>query len=1028
VANQNNGINSLEIPPSPIVSQFTKYGNHPVSLNSGILKINVPLFQLRGYHYSLDANLSYHASGIRVTDVASREGLGWTLNVGGTISRIVRAKPDEMVNYGYWALKDQGIYEFENGMPQISNDDDYLTLLKLSNGELDGEPDLFSYNFNEGSGKFFIEREGEEYKVVFLEESDIEATTQVSNNEIISFTFATATGNKYLFNVKENSIFNEMEYNSAWHLKEITNSFGSDIQFIYEPEIINNEILTKVTDFYRPCQFKRPIYNFNLLSTHGWRIKNIISNKDKIIFDYAERTDLLGSGKLTKITHRIDGKDKLFIVFHHTYFNGEKLKLDHITFKDPKNEGEEEKYSFLYSDINLPDISSNSQDFWGYFNGASNTNLLPYSPYFNKNTSFADREVNENYNQAGILKKIVYPTGGSSTFEYESNKATYEVEGYKETIELNLEKPNFEPFGFNQFSDVIQINVDGTLQILNNMTYTHPFGEEIYLRIILLEAATDEVVETISLPKGTSYIFNDLKFGDYKLAIENLENIEIEEVKLNVFYEFFNDRITTVSRTYGGLRVKNLISSDGGGNFAYKTYRYSDPKVLNDITNESHLFSTTDLLILPSGDCGKSTLAQECITYGRTETNRFSFPSQIISYGTVREYNLTELPNESERLFHNGYIQYEYYHPLTFGGGSASNISSTELDYTTELLKRKASYDSEGVLLEEESYKYEYVENKPNGLIYLKASMLRDHPCFDGLEARDNNYDQLFFTYAAPTVGWAKLIEAEQITYDPENKTSMLLAKKSYSYNIGSYNPNIIKIETPSEIRHLYNLYAKDYLISESSPTFTLYLQNYPNALIEQVETIIESDNSYETIISAFKYTYLPSTYIFKSEVFVYEPTENNTIDNYKFTNGFEGKPLNNIQPLSDFINHNEEKYYSKFRFLPDTYGYIKSVVDNTGITTNYYRDNDRQIVAIANEIMPNSGLTAESSVEDFLSSSSLFLKSYYRYDSRGNIIKSYDTNGKYRSYQYDYRNRLIKTLDNDDNIINRVIYHIKEN
>ena len=86
--------------------------------------------------------------------------------------------------------------------------------------------------------------------------------------------------------------------------------------------------------------------------------------------------------------------------------------------------------------LNLP------EDYWGFYNGAiTNANLIPQQTitYYGIANSIsntqqpiggaANREPNENYLTQGVLKKIIYPTGGYTQFEYELNKYQYETGG-----------------------------------------------------------------------------------------------------------------------------------------------------------------------------------------------------------------------------------------------------------------------------------------------------------------------------------------------------------------------------------------------------------------------------------------------------------------------------------------------------------------------------------------------------------------------------------------------------------------------
>ncbi|MCG8322565.1 MAG: hypothetical protein MI921_23905 [Cytophagales bacterium] len=100
-------------------------------------------------------------------------------------------------------------------------------------------------------------------------------------------------------------------------------------------------------------------------------------------------------------------------------------------------------YQFSYNSLSLPPRLSKQQDFWGYYNANAENSLIPrvyvYPAYneIRKKYSYlprdnyqgnsylmngANRRANPPFAQAGILTKITYPTGGSSTYGYKSNE------------------------------------------------------------------------------------------------------------------------------------------------------------------------------------------------------------------------------------------------------------------------------------------------------------------------------------------------------------------------------------------------------------------------------------------------------------------------------------------------------------------------------------------------------------------------------------------------------------------------------
>src|SRR5258708_7501564 len=75
------------VPPSPNAEAFSKYGDIPVSTYTGIPDITIPLYEINVRDIHVPISLSYHASGIKVGEEASRIGLGWVINCGGLINR-----------------------------------------------------------------------------------------------------------------------------------------------------------------------------------------------------------------------------------------------------------------------------------------------------------------------------------------------------------------------------------------------------------------------------------------------------------------------------------------------------------------------------------------------------------------------------------------------------------------------------------------------------------------------------------------------------------------------------------------------------------------------------------------------------------------------------------------------------------------------------------------------------------------------------------------------------------------------------
>ncbi len=141
------GLNYLRnvIPPSPNASSLGKYVEWPVSLYNGTVGIDIPVWEVKGRSTSVPISLSYHSSGIKVSEIASSVGLGWALNAGGVITRSVRGLPDEDPA-GYLKTRKHFTNPGDLGSVNLDPSGPPSVYYKVAEGMLDTEPDLYYFN------------------------------------------------------------------------------------------------------------------------------------------------------------------------------------------------------------------------------------------------------------------------------------------------------------------------------------------------------------------------------------------------------------------------------------------------------------------------------------------------------------------------------------------------------------------------------------------------------------------------------------------------------------------------------------------------------------------------------------------------------------------------------------------------------------------------------------------------------------------------------------------------------------------
>lgn len=80
---------------SPNMASLGEYGEIPVSLYTGSVQVDIPMYTLVSGNHSINMSLSYHGGGVRPDTHPGWVGMGWTLFAGGSITRVIGGLPDE---------------------------------------------------------------------------------------------------------------------------------------------------------------------------------------------------------------------------------------------------------------------------------------------------------------------------------------------------------------------------------------------------------------------------------------------------------------------------------------------------------------------------------------------------------------------------------------------------------------------------------------------------------------------------------------------------------------------------------------------------------------------------------------------------------------------------------------------------------------------------------------------------------------------------------------------------------------------
>jgi hypothetical protein len=476
------------IPPSPNAAAFEKYGNIPVSTYTGVPNISIPIYQIKVRDISVPISISYHASGIKVGEEASRVGLGWTLNSGGMISRQINNEDDfdqtasaylssnslaQILPFGParqpYPNNQVGQFLFFNP-PDTPAADLGEALLGQSGLPCDYQPDIFNYNFLGYSGRFIITSTGPPNYIrkVYLEKQ--EKIKFIPNTQGTMWKVITPDGTIYTFGTPEY----HHSYGAgagtqatAWYLRRINSPQGEQVDFKYDSLTTYN--VQPAGHFFESVQ-SHIIDNtlFGCSNTPSNRnnippgdytsvtLRSITWKTGKLKFNMGGRLDVLGDSLVKSIqlfpTGAIVPQEEF--VLGYDYFSDpatsvcfpvaavpeqylkNRLKLLSLTKRASSTSKNSEVHSFTYYELGLdrlPYKNSFGRDHWGYSNGKSNISLIP--TYFSAPLISSSNEIGavlgEERNpdpsrlKAYSLKDITYPTKGKTTFYYEPN--TYQL-------------------------------------------------------------------------------------------------------------------------------------------------------------------------------------------------------------------------------------------------------------------------------------------------------------------------------------------------------------------------------------------------------------------------------------------------------------------------------------------------------------------------------------------------------------------------------------------------------------------------
>ncbi|MEO1262602.1 MAG: polymorphic toxin type 47 domain-containing protein [Bacteroidota bacterium] len=771
------------VPSSPEAAALMKFVDVPVSHYTGVPNISIPITTVSNRSLSVPISLSYHASGNRVNEVANWVGLGWKLNAGGMITRKVRGQADDLnkpgVAMGFIEFRDNFSFHDEpdddpaSVMDWIANEDvTNANILALNC--FDTQPDEFYFSIGGTDGKFAFTWEDGALPVVSSSTDVIIDSYELGpdGRSIASWKLIGPDGLVYTFGVRETTeTFSELSlddpcnggtnsYTSGWHLSSIENpNLGIAVQFEYtgymtEEEWDFVETLSYGNGFIPNCPYPSPYeqgkssLSRSKVKIQGQRISMITSLDGGQVLEFVantQRTDdagLLSTANFTRLDEIIwrEGDGNVIFKYNLDYTTAGRLLLTSVQ-QEGANGELVPPHELVYDPQHLPDIHSKNIDHWGYFNGASNSSLIPghllATPTCDVYHPGADREPNPDFGRASILEKIFYPTGGSSAFVYEGNTYGFvnnqSVENLDEfeteefsAIKTALGDPNDpwvyqveeQTFTITANSDMVKLEIDATTYVESEICPPACWSPQVTIEQvsggtysetwIIGPAPPNEIPYCVEIKEGLC-----LSPGEYKLTCKAMAtsfetpaiNYNADAVTAELKWNEVNTSVSITTKNAGGLRISEMRTSDGVNSQPItRQYRYemdgsgglSSGVIYGEPIYAYTGFAPADCGPLPTTCTYTQLVGSSKAIIGNTGGSHVGYRRVVENHGAGGS---------------NGQIVYEFTSPyeapdiINSGKPFGPPLSN---GFKTGLLKTKTIKDNAGSDKRKETYEYDY--------------------------------------------------------------------------------------------------------------------------------------------------------------------------------------------------------------------------------------------------------------------------------------------------------------------------------
>lgn len=436
---------------SPEMASMVRNIVYPVNYSTGLVKISIPLFEIKCADIKIPITLNYHASGVKLGAASGWVGQNWSLQCEPMISRTIRGRDDFYAGYKCdidYSNKSQW-YRYQ-----------------LAKNDKDGQPDDYYFNLPEYQGEFVyvMDAKNDKYQYVALPYQNLRIVTkgngfQITDDKGRSYNFngvCETTGTSSPLGWKATSIvsankkdsvtfsyFQNLEFSKFCQdyivvIDDFTDRNGLYTdrnylrgQFQADYNKGKEELMCPLRDYwmqdpviygttYKGSNHFCDIYTYQSTDNgdlyRDWPFQNYLQTEYPKTNTHKLSQIIFPSGKIVmRHSHKknIDGEvlDEIDI-YNNCGDLTKRIKLEYdlkptqqrcylhsIEITGDKGK-QNEKYEFGYHNINsLPPLGNKSIDYWGYYNGVRRSDTTTLVPYQTVETT----RTHQKFNSQGYL-------------------------------------------------------------------------------------------------------------------------------------------------------------------------------------------------------------------------------------------------------------------------------------------------------------------------------------------------------------------------------------------------------------------------------------------------------------------------------------------------------------------------------------------------------------------------------------------------------------------------------------------------